>query len=262
MKSQDTKKNSEQLQHEVHGQINKLGKDLDHARTRLSPGSLLDDAIFYPQGQNLTEAYAHLKENPMGTMFLSLGTLLLMEDQKRVSYESHLKSSMGAAVDKGKARYHEAEEKVSEKASEMADQARDKAHSIKGRFQSKEEELKSKSEETNLKEKAQDLKERGAEKFEEVKHSASERYQDTKEKLESSSVGEVLHPFAIASMGLGLGATLGASFPIPAAERKLRSEKFSQQIDRFGKDVDHAIKESGEKVKNHLIDELKQFNFH
>ena len=141
MKSQDTNKTSEQLQREVHGQIDKIGRNIDNVRSRLSPGAILDDAIFYPHGQSLTDTYTHLKNNPMGTMFLSLGTLLLMEDQKHVTYERRLRGQVGAAVEKGKVQFEHGKDSVSQKASELASKAKTKAKNAKTRFEVKSEGL-------------------------------------------------------------------------------------------------------------------------
>ncbi|MBC76776.1 MAG: hypothetical protein CME64_12245 [Halobacteriovoraceae bacterium] len=300
MKSQDTNKTSEQLQKEVHGQIDKIGRNIDYAKSRMSPGAILDDAIFYPHGQSLSDTYTHLKNNPMGTMFLSLGTLLLMEDQQHVTYERRLRGQGGAAVDKGKVRYEHGKENISHKASELADKAKLKAQEAKHKIERKGEELKHKasakkdelgqrastkrsefesqassygselsSEKHRARDKARELKEKGSQKFSEMKQKGSQRIENAKasmrnarENFHPEEVVGNLHPFAIASVGLGLGATIGASFPETSREKGLRDEKFQKQLQRLSNDVDHAVRESGNRIKNHLIDELKQFNFH
>lgn len=282
MKSQDTNKTSEQLQREVHGQIDKIGRNIDNVRSRLSPGAILDDAIFYPHGQSLSDTYTHLKNNPMGTMFLSLGTLLLMEDQKHVTYESRLKGQVGAAVEKGKVQFEHGKESVSQKASELASKAKIKAKNAKTRLEVKGEELKHRvsdkgeelsstvgSREFNPADKTRTLKDKSSQKYSELKHRSSEKLQSAKHKFRSATenfhpedVVSNLHPFAIASVGLGLGASLGASLPETSKEKVLRDDKFQRQLQRLSNDVDHAVRESGNRVKDHLIDELKRFNFH
>lgn len=282
MKSQDTNKTSEQLQREVHGQIDKIGRNIDNVRSRLSPGAILDDAIFYPHGQSLTDTYTHLKNNPMGTMFLSLGTLLLMEDQKHVTYERRLRGQVGAAVEKGKVQFEHGKDSVSQKASELASKAKTKAKNAKTRFEVKSEELKhrvsDKGEELSSKlgrsdfssaGKTQELKDKSSQKYSELKHKGSEKVQSAKNKFKTATenfhpedVVNNLHPFAIASVGLGLGASLGASIPETSKEKVLRDDKFQRQLQRLSNDVDHAVRESGNRLKDHLIDELKRFNFH
>lgn len=256
MNSQDTNKSSEQLQREVHGQINKIADNIETARVRMSPGNLLDDAIFYPHGKSLSSTYEHLKNNPMGSMFLSLGTLLLMEDQEHISYESRFKSSAADTWEQGKEEFRHAKENFSEKSTGWSESAKESIQRAKERFQSKAEEFKAKG-----------LKSEGKQRIESAKTSAREAYESAKHRLEEitpriGSARENIHPFAIASLGLGLGASLGASFPIKSVEAKLQNDSNRDQLRKLSSEFDDAIREAGERVKNQLIDELKSFNFH
>lgn len=272
MNSHDTNKTSEQLQHEAHEQIDRVGADIEHARARMSPGSLLDDAIFYPHGQSLTSTYSHMKRNPMGSMFLSLGTLLLMEDQHHVSYESRFKEEAGKAAAKGKENLREAKESVSEKASELQDKAKSatkrfkrEAQEYRDELEGAEGEIESKAWEktSEVKAKAKDAKAKAKEVREKASRKASETAEKAREKIsEAQPALQNVHPFAIASIGLGMGATFGASFPMRKVEDKLQSPAFQERAGRLGEEFESAVRESGERLKNHLIDELKQFNFH
>ncbi|MFL5808184.1 MAG: hypothetical protein ACJ749_01605, partial [Flavisolibacter sp.] len=78
MKSQNTK-SSDELEKEVRHEIRNVRKDIDELSGRFSPGQLIDDVIFYPHGKSPAATFDHLKRNPVGTAFLSLGTILLME---------------------------------------------------------------------------------------------------------------------------------------------------------------------------------------
>lgn len=96
MKSQNTK-SSDQLKKEVDKEIRNVKRDLDEIEGRLSPGQIIDDAIFYPHGKNLRSTIDHLKRNPVGTTFLSLGTILLMEDESHQTYEARSRSKITSA---------------------------------------------------------------------------------------------------------------------------------------------------------------------
>lgn len=321
MNSQDTNihKTSAELQQEVHGQIDKIGANIEGVRSRMTPGSLIDDAIFYPHGKSLTATYSHLKDNPMGTMFLSLGTLLLMEDQNRVTYEEHLKSSMSEAAEKGSLKYNEIKRNVGEKAHELSDELRSKKNELqrefnqkkdnfKARAHSKKDELERKyhdvkdsiaQEKEQIKEdfiagardlegsardlerdaelkswqykeeahaKSQSIKEKGAQKIDDIRENISGAYSSAKESVEHqldrvTPIGQALHPYAIASIGLGLGATLGASIPSNRVNNLIQGSRSQEELRRLNKDFDEAIRASGERLKGRLIDELKNISF-
>src|SRR5690606_34723851 len=95
-KSQNTK-SSDQLKKEVDKEIKNVRRDMDAIEGRLSPGQIIDDAIFYPHGKNLRSTIDHLKRNPIGTTFLSLGTLLLMEDESHQTYEAASRTKIASA---------------------------------------------------------------------------------------------------------------------------------------------------------------------
>lgn len=99
MKSQNTK-SSDELHREVKQEIRKVERDIDSLQGRLTPGQLIDDAIFYPHGQSMSSTLDHLKRNPVGTAFLSLGTLMLMEDENHSSMEANARIKLGQARNK------------------------------------------------------------------------------------------------------------------------------------------------------------------
>lgn len=287
MSSRDTnRKNSQQLQREADEQINKIGARVDDVRARMSPGALLDDAIFYPHGQSLKSTYGHLKRNPMGTMFLSLGTLLLMEDREHVTYETRFKDSAARTVEHGKDSAARAKENIAHKASELGEKARHKVQETKERMGHKAEELKeegaqkidsakaraktktsameAKTSKTShgAKELAREGIERAKESAREVRERARHGLDSARERIGSAGPVGQIHPFAIASLGLGMGATFGASFPMGRIEERFKDPEVHGRIQRLSEEFDDAIRESGERIKNHLIDELKSFNFH
>ncbi len=81
MKSSSTKGVEELLQ-EVHQAIRRFEEDLQALQLRLTPGQLIDDAIYYRQGRNLGAAVDHLKRNYLATTLLLLGTFMLIKDDQ------------------------------------------------------------------------------------------------------------------------------------------------------------------------------------
>lgn len=94
MKSQDTKKSSLELKQEVHSELNKVKKGLDDIQGRMTPGQFIDDIIFYPHGGSPRRTLEYLKNNPIGTSLLSMGTILLMEDKNKLSVEKRAKEKV------------------------------------------------------------------------------------------------------------------------------------------------------------------------
>lgn len=93
-------KSSELLKREVFTQLDKIDTDLDVMTDRMSPGQLIDDVIYYPRGGNPAATFDLLKSNPVGATFLTLGTMLLMEDESHVTYEQRGRAQMGDFVDR------------------------------------------------------------------------------------------------------------------------------------------------------------------
>lgn len=93
MKSQNTK-SSDELQRDVREQVQKVNQDIYEIQSRLTPGQLIDRAIFQRRDQSIAQKFDYLKRNPVGTAFLSLGTIMLMENESRSSYESVAKDKL------------------------------------------------------------------------------------------------------------------------------------------------------------------------
>lgn len=100
MKSQNTK-SSDELRREVQNQINTIDNDITQIQSRLTPGQLIDHALFSRADLSIAQKFTYLKNNPVGTAFLSLGTLMLMEGEANQTYEAQAKeklSSLKSAV--------------------------------------------------------------------------------------------------------------------------------------------------------------------
>jgi hypothetical protein len=116
------RKSSRELRNQVMNDIQRVKDDIDEIKQRLSPGQIIDDALFFRHpGASPADTYTLLKQNPIGTSFLTLGTLLLMEDDVSHKTYEHL------AKDKA----HKVQSTLSGAASDTRAQVHDKLDQVK-----------------------------------------------------------------------------------------------------------------------------------
>ena len=115
----DNTKSTEELKNQVLSDIEKVKDDFREIKQRMTPGQVIDDALFYRGRREPGETFAHLRENPIGTTFLTLGTLLLMEDEQHRSFESLARVQATSAKERVAERVNEAKEKLSRKKEEL-----------------------------------------------------------------------------------------------------------------------------------------------
>lgn len=316
MKSQDTK-SSDQLKREVDQQVRKVRNDLDALQGRLSPGQLIDDAIFYPHGRNITSTIDHLKRNPVGTAFLSLGTILLMEDENHMTMEAgarnklttvkdsfssvkesikqqlpHKDLSQGTApstgdIAKGKianmkenlqSKVHDLKEKIpskeelkskmthkkedlSAKVSDVKEGISTKFDDIQNRFGSEdttgESNFSFTSEETTegFSDKTRKMKDKASELFASGKDRASDLYSSGRERVQN------MDPLSYMALGAGLGALTGVALPLSEKETSLVNERLDDKISGLNKDLQEAINECSNILKDLVIQDVKDFSF-
>lgn len=280
MKSQNTK-SSDQLKREVDKEIRNVKRDLDELEGRLSPGQIIDDAIFYSHGRNLRSTLDHLKRNPVGTTFLSLGTILLMEDETHQTYETsakakissarstlnekvnvakhsleskagEIKSSFAGAKDKNQDRFQHQESTTSQFGADAG--AYDETLTGRG-YEAQESRLdKFKDKASNLKEKASDLRGRASQKASNLKNRASNFYSSGRDKVSH------LDPMAYMALGAGLGALTGASLPVSDKEQNFVDEKLSDKFSNLSQELQDAINESSNILKDLVIDDVKNMD--
>lgn len=189
----------EDLKSQVFAEIDRVNTDLRRLVSRLSPGKMIDDLIFGTRGETPRRSFEHLRANPIGALFLGIGTVLLMEGKDRVSYEKTLREKTRAGVGRmqkslsqGKGRLHQASGKLHKE-----------VRSLKSRVLKKEHKTGEAS-----------LGEGG-----ELGQSSVELQQEGPEQ-EETRLGEIfsldsLDPMQVALIGAGVGALIGASLPEP-----------------------------------------------
>lgn len=242
-----TTKSTKELKQQVLSDINKVKDDFKEIKERMTPGQIIDDAIYYRRGAgDPGETFTYLKQNPVGTTFLTLGTLLLMEDEQHRSFEtlareravrmkekvSETSTRIGTAVSE---KVNEARGKISEakdKVSAKIDRARDTAQ------------LETTTESTEFKEKASGVLETAKEKGQEVYDYARN-----------------LDPMIYLALGAGLGTITGAALPLTQKETEAVDTVYSEKFSTFAGEVQDALNKSVNILKNDVIGGLTDFNF-
>jgi hypothetical protein len=245
MKSQNTKTSNE-LKKEVHQELRKVRRDIDEIQNRLSPGKIIDDAIFSAHPGPL-ETFNHLKNNPVGTAFLSLGTILLMEDKSQVSFETLAKGKVSSGISAVKERVKQQmphKELQPGETPNAADMAVGKIKGAKDSFQSKVEEIRN-----GLAAKIPDR-----DKLEQKKSQASDTLSAGKEKIKS------LDNTTFMALGLGLGVVTGGSFPLSDTEEKMMSGKVDEKFSDFSRDLKHAMNECSNTLKDLFIHDVNEID--
>ncbi|MFP5385534.1 MAG: hypothetical protein ACLGHN_05605 [Bacteriovoracia bacterium] len=281
MKSQNTKSSNE-LQKEVHKEIRNVKRDLDEIQGRLSPGQIIDDAIFYPHGRSLGSTFDHLKRNPVGTTFLSLGTILLMEDETHKTYETSAKTKFSSAKTDLNTRVQTMKENVKAKiphkdptAPGIGEKLKNKVQGVKEGLSSKAGEIKenvqSKATEVqeNLQHQSSDMRADAEAAFSnlDVQDESSGAFNKDKVKEKISDFAESgkskvkdLDPMAYMALGAGLGALTGASLPVGNKEEEFVDSKLSDKFSNLSDEIQQAINESSNILKDLVIQDVKDFD--
>lgn len=270
MKSQNTK-SSDELQKEVRHEIRNVRKDIDELQNRMSPGQLIDDVIFYPHGRSPAATFDHLKRNPIGTTFLSLGTILLMEDESRQSFETISKNKVAAAKSKvtdvtNKMKMHPT---AKELAMDKVNELRDKMDEVKADVEYKVAEAQ---------DRISDVKSEVSEKVSTLKSGMTDDFGNTlpatpdvaslKNKVSDKVSGLMsagkdkihdLEPMTFMALGAGLGVLTGASLPVSEAEKTFVEGKFENKLSGFSTDLQAAINEYSNILKDLVVADVKEF---
>lgn len=216
-----------QIKNQVIQDIKKVRDDINQIKKTLTPGQILDQLIF--EQQSPVESLEYMVKNPIGTSFLTIGSLLLMKNEMNESYESKL-------MTKGK--------ELKQQASDSILQTRTKIAQVKADFKSG---IESKTEN------AQHFKEKVSDTFQSVKaktHLAREAISD-------------LDPMVLISLGAGLGVLTGYSVPTTSLESRYTYVLSDSGIDNFIDDLQVALNQSINLIKNEFFEDLssKDINF-
>lgn len=282
------RKSTEELKQQVLQDIKKVKEDFDEIKQRMTPGQLIDDAIFYRHDRSPAAAFEHLKSNPVGTSLLTVGTLLLMENENHQSYESMARDKAHVVKDKFGNVVHSAQDKMHN--------VQDKLHSVQGKAVHMKDNLKSKVSKSHGEEmpsnigfgegmdlegtsekvsgKLQDVKEKVSSRLETAQESVREGMESAKTKLSSArdtvktkthdvvESAKHLDPLTYLALGAGLGTITGAALPVSDAESNLIDSKFENSLANFSSELEEALNESVNILKNEFIGGFTEINMH
>lgn len=246
-----TTKSTEELKKQVLSDIDKVKDDFQEIKERLTPGQVIDDAIYYRRGKgDPAETFAYLRANPVGTTFLTLGTLLLMEDEQHRSFETLAREKAVLMKDRVGERVDEARGKIRESVSEAVGQAKEKITETKDKVSASIQ-------------KAKDLKKAGVpEAPTGLETQASEALETAKEKgQEAYEYARNLDPMIYLALGAGLGTITGAALPMSQKEQEAVDSVYSEKLSDFANEVQEALNKSVNILKNEVIGGLTDFNF-
>lgn len=249
-------KTSGELKNEVLNELQNVRRDLDLLQRRITPGQIIDDALFRPVGRTPRMIFDHLKANPIGTAFLSLGTILLMENDSHVTYESSLRTRGASVINKTRSDVKAVRTKVDQ----AVDKTRSKIEEIKqkmtpGNIPRAEFQFNEGGElgHSSFEDTVQDFKTGIQENLGEIKDSAFAKVAEVAEIKE-------LDAMAVMAMGAGLGALTGVSLPVSAKEDELIDQKLSGTLSEFSSEFQEAINQSVKILKNELLGKFTNFD--
>ena len=256
-------KSTQELKDQVLTDIKKVRNDIDEIKNRMTPGQIIDDAIFYRRSNSPGETFTHLKNNPIGTSFLTLGTILLMEDAEHHTLEAIAREKAVDVKDRVQNKVEEVRENLQVKFKKDKRQAMpDTSVDLKESFlkEGTVEDLKS-----NVRQGMESAKERIGiatesakgniqnvkEKVKEGVDSAKYRVQDAYQS--ASSIVKNLDPLTYLVLGAGLGTITGAAIPLAEKEENFVDDKFQGKTASFRQDLEDALNKSANILKNEFI---------
>jgi len=248
---------SEQIREEVLQDIHKVNDDIDTIINRLTPGQILDDALFSHGHISPNETFDYLKSNPLGSTLITLGALCLMEDEQHQSYEKKL-------INKS----HELSGKLEEKIQSKVHKTQEKMHDIQQRVQDKIHSTQHKADSVGFEDvglgEGMDVEGFG-EKIKNTKEKLRNQLHSTERKIKDRTEKTIerakhLDPMTYLALGAGLGTITGASLPVSERENQFISSHFESEFSEFRNDLELAINKSVNLLKNEIIGGLTETN--
>ena len=287
MNLNDTK-SSKDLRKEITQDLDRLDTNIDALKDRMSPGQMIDDAIFKNYRGDPKRSFQYLKSNPVGSSLLALGTLLLMDNEGE-SYEQYLKKQSKVAYQDYRAKASELKVKathtreriggqVGEMSRDMKGRARELMHQGEEKLQGFKDKVSRKGQEieTNVNQASEGIRDNVIDATESFK----ERAQMARQELTEESTGRMqemrrktgeygrnvsqkfkdngYNSLAYLSIGLGTGFATGSL--LPAGDETEGSFDYEFDFSQLRNDLERAANESVNLFKNEIVDGLKNRN--
>lgn len=251
----DTTKTSAELKDQVIRDIQKVKDDLSEIQKRMTPGQIIDDALFYRGVKSPSETFHMLKANPVGTTFLTLGTLLLLENDQHMSHE---------------AMAWKRKDEITSKLNENVSMAKAKIAEVRGQVDSfihknRGTEYTQGEIRENIDTGLETMKDKVTQTFENVQNVSSEKMQTASSKI--SEAGQSLYqsskdldPLTYIALGIGLGAITGAAIPVSHMEEDFVHSNLDFKFGNFNQELQKAVNESVNIFKKEFIGGITDFD--
>jgi hypothetical protein len=266
-------KTTQELKNQVLNDIQRVKDDLEEIKQRATPGQIIDDVLFHRrEDRNPAATFEFLKNNPVGTSFLTLGTLLLMEGSDQVSMEEKARTKVKDARTKYGDRISEYQTKaqdLKQVVGDKIDDLRAKAEDVKikygetvdkveGQIDQVKDSISSVGEKNFSMDDEKEILSEGIEatrsKLSSVKDTIAQKGQEAVEKVKH------LDPLTYLVLGAGLGTITGGAFPISDTEDRVMSGELQNKFNNFRSELEEALNESANILKNEFIGSATQFN--
>ncbi|MBD63717.1 MAG: hypothetical protein CME62_00795 [Halobacteriovoraceae bacterium] len=259
----DTHKSSDEWQKEVEIQLAKVSDDMRKIDENLTPGRIIDKAIFNKFHGDRLAMLEHLKNRPIGTAMLASGILALGQDEES---RENMKYKMQVKKGEYSARYQIAKNKLADKVDHLKENISSHEKNIKiphphteyksHRIDNEEEFLTRDANITmndEFREDSYSLHNEHHSKVEDLKNKSKENYRQAKESL-ASTIDE--HPLSIAALGFSLGALSASGFPASERETQFAQETGADFFQKLSEDFDQALNKSVDLLRDRFIKDL------
>lgn len=255
-----TTKSTQELKDQVMNDLKRVKDDFEEIKQRMTPGQLIDDAIYYRRGGgNPAATFDFLKQNPVGTSFLTLGTLLLMEGSDHVSMEQKGRTIIkdtgvkyGDRIKEYKTKAHDLKQKVGDKIDDLRSGAEDLKIKYGEAVDTVENTLNQAKDSISSAETEGVSAARS--KFSAMKGAIADRSSEALETVKN------LDPMTYMVLGAGLGTITGAALPVSDVEDRMMSGEVQDKFNKFRSELEVALNESANILKNELIGGVTDFN--
>lgn len=289
-----TTKSVAELKQQVLNDIQKVKDDFKEIQSRMTPGQMIDDAIYYRRGdRSPAQTFEFLRANPIGTSLLTLGTILLMEDEvTHKTWEMRASSQIGAVKSKVQGAVTQTRgviDRVKTTVSSHLPHSTDSSSPISDlgqRLDSKFNDIQSNIEgvSANLQGTAAETMSSAKSTLQDAKASLQDRAMHAREQIGSAvdSLGDRAHgvmdsvktatsgmvdtarhldPLTYLALGAGLGTITGAAIPVSETELNAVDSIAQDKFARFSEELQTALNSSMNIMKNEFIGTATEMSF-
>ncbi|HXH74879.1 MAG TPA: hypothetical protein VNJ08_07930 [Bacteriovoracaceae bacterium] len=287
------RKSSRELKNEVMNDLKKLNRDVDQLKDHLTPGQIIDDAIYYRQERTPRATFDYLKQNPVGTSFLALGTMLLMEDERHRSMEAIAREKASGVMDSARSTVDGVRERVEGVKAKVGDMSASIKSKLPGnkvdssenyvtgvydsgseygfaddaqssRFEGSMDAAKSKlsSAKESVQAKIPDIKNKASQGLDAAKSKISSATESVKGQFqEGINSARNMEPLTYVVLGAGLGTLTGASLPLMEREKSFVDNNLEDKISDFTTELQAALNESANILKSEFFNDISGYDF-